>query len=256
MERDLTYELQQIGLDKSQAAVYLSALELGPSPVQRIAQRAKVPRATTYLVLDELKKKGLVSTYEQGKKTYYNAQHPSQLEEYLKKQESELLIRQKTLESLVPELERRGQFPESVRPKVRFYEGRDAFPAYRRDLLVKRSGQKEVFSVLNIDGLKKLIGDLDFLTGKRVKEGVKSRVIYVDPNKEYSNFDNKEALRIGKEINGSNYPIPADISIIGGSVGLMPYGDPFRAVIIDDPDIAKALISIFELAWAGTDSKK
>jgi sugar-specific transcriptional regulator TrmB len=256
MERNLIYELQQIGLDKSQAAVYLAALELGPSPVQKIAQRGKVPRATTYLVLDELKKKGLVSTYEQGKKIYYNAQHPSQLEGYLKKQESELQIRQKSLESLIPELEQRGQFPESVRPRVKYYEGKESFPAFRRDLLVKRSGQKEVFSVLNIDGLKKVIGNLDILTSQRVKEGVRSRVIFVDPNREYSVFNNQADLRMGREVDSSKFPVPADISIIGDSIGFMPYGNPFRAVIIDDPDIAKALKTIFELAWMGTDSKK
>jgi len=251
MERNLVYELQQMGLDKNEASVYLAALELGPSPVQKIAQRARVPRATTYLVLDELKKKGLTSTYEHGKKIYFTAQNPSQLEGYLKKQENELKVRQKTLESLVPELERRGQFPESVRPRVRYYEGKESFPAFRRDLLSKRSDEKEVYSLLNVEGLKKVVGDLGSLTNKRVKEGVKSRVIFNDPNKVYIKFDNEEELRVGKEVQESQFPVTADVSIIGSSVGLMPYGDPFRAVIIDDPDVAKTLVSLFELAWKG-----
>jgi len=251
MERNLIYELQQIGLDKSQAAVYLAALELGPSPVQRIAQRAKVPRATTYLVLDELKKKGLVSTYEQGKKIYYNAQHPSQLEGYLKKQESELQIRQKTLESLIPELEQRGQFPESVRPKVRYYEGKDAFSAYKRDLLKGRKDQKEVRSILDVDGLQNATGDIHSISKTRVQEHVRSRVLFVDKDMKFPDFNDPKILRDGIRISGEKFPLPADVSIIGDSVGLMSYNSPFRAVIIDDGDIAKALVSIFELAWLG-----
>jgi len=253
MERNFIYELQQIGLDKNQASVYLAALELGPSPVQKIALRARVPRATTYLVLDELKKKGLVSTYEQGKKEYYNAQHPSQLEGYLKKQESELLVKQKALESLVPELERRGQFPETLRPHVRYYEGKDAVAAYRKDILRDRKNQKVVRAILDTDGLKKIIGDLGDFAQRRVKENVRSRVIYVDPSGN-NPMNSEDVLREAKSASSENFPVPADVSIIGNSIGFMPYEEPYRAVIIDDAVIAQSLVSLFELAWKGAEA--
>ncbi len=256
MDRNFAYELQQIGLDKNEAAVYLAALELGPSPVQKIAQRARVPRATTYLVLDELKRKGLCSTYEQGKKVYYNAEHPSELEAYLKRQESELSVRKKTLESLVPELEKRGQFPESVRPRVRYYEGKDAVAVYRRDLMKARKGQKIVRGFTSIDGLEKIIGDLKSFSKQRVDEGVGSRTIYADPNNLYPKADNPDELREAKEVDPKQYPILADVGIIGDFVGFMPYEEPYRAVVIEDPIIARTIASLFELAWKGSGEKK
>ena len=67
MANNLELELQHIGLNEREAKVYLAALELGPSPVQKIAQRAGIPRATVYLVLDDLRSKGFVTTYDEGK---------------------------------------------------------------------------------------------------------------------------------------------------------------------------------------------
>lgn len=256
MEKNLTYELQQMGLEKSEAVIYMASLELGPSPVQRIAQRGKVPRATTYLILEELKKKGLVATHEHGKKTYFTAQHPSQLEGLLKAQENELAIRKKTIETLVPELEQRGQFAESVRPRVRYYEGKESFPAFRRDLLSKRKDQKLVRGILTMEKISQIVGNMGEFAKKRTSEGVASRSIYVSENSVVLPENDVETKRQSVKIDGKVSPIPADISIIGDCVGLMPYGDPFRAVIIEDKDIADAMVSVFELAWKGAEAEK
>ncbi|MBI3251348.1 MAG: TrmB family transcriptional regulator, partial [Candidatus Andersenbacteria bacterium] len=59
--------LKHLGLKDKEAAVYLAALQLGPSPVQNIARRANVVRATTYVILEDLQKKGLVTHYKEGK---------------------------------------------------------------------------------------------------------------------------------------------------------------------------------------------
>lgn len=81
-------DLTKLGLSDKEAAVYLAALALGAGPVQPIARRAQVARATTYLVLESLMKRGLVTQYEEGKKTVFVAEPPQQLAQLLEKQES------------------------------------------------------------------------------------------------------------------------------------------------------------------------
>ena len=61
-------ELTNLGLKDKEASVYLSCLELGPSPVQPIARKAKVVRATTYVILESLMNMGLVTKFKEGKK--------------------------------------------------------------------------------------------------------------------------------------------------------------------------------------------
>lgn len=76
---DLAKTLTQIGLTESQAKVYLACLQLGQSSVMRIAHTARLKRPSVYLILDDLKKMGLVSTVEHEKKHTYYAEAPKRL---------------------------------------------------------------------------------------------------------------------------------------------------------------------------------
>lgn len=83
-------ELKHLGLKDKEAAVYVAALQLGPSPVQVIARKAKVVRATTYVILEDLLKKGLVTSYKEEKKTLFSAEPPRQLMRLIEIEEEQL----------------------------------------------------------------------------------------------------------------------------------------------------------------------
>ena len=72
----LEKDIEKLGLSEKEAKVYLASLELGPSPVQVISQKSKVNRATTYVVIDSLMAMGLMSTYDEGKKTFFTSESP------------------------------------------------------------------------------------------------------------------------------------------------------------------------------------
>lgn len=74
-------ELQEIGLDKKEAAIYLAGLELGETTVQRIAQKARVNRTTAYRILEILREKGLISSYKKKGGTVIYAENPKKLYE-------------------------------------------------------------------------------------------------------------------------------------------------------------------------------
>ena len=65
---ELKKELEHLGLSDKEARVYLAALEMGPSPVQDISHKAHVNRATTYVMIESLAARGLMSTFQKGKK--------------------------------------------------------------------------------------------------------------------------------------------------------------------------------------------
>ena len=100
----LDKELQKLGLSDKEAKVYLSSLELGPSPVQVIAQKAGVNRATTYVMIESLIGRGLMSSFEKGKKRFFTAESPDQLMTLLKKEEAEVGTKIKQLGDMIPEL--------------------------------------------------------------------------------------------------------------------------------------------------------
>ncbi|OHE33815.1 MAG: hypothetical protein A3J94_16070 [Syntrophus sp. RIFOXYC2_FULL_54_9] len=63
---ELKKQLEHLGLSDKESKVYLAALELGPTPVQDISHKAHVNRATTYVMIESLSARGLMSTFQKG----------------------------------------------------------------------------------------------------------------------------------------------------------------------------------------------
>src|SRR3989344_6823911 len=213
---NLELELQKVGFDAREASVYLASLELGPSPVQKIAQRAGIPRATVYLVLDDLQNKGVVTTYEEGKKTYYVAEPPQHIADLVDENEIRVKQQKDTLKSLIPELTSRGQFEKGEKPMVKYYEGAQAVGVFMKDLLSGHEG--EGLGIINLDKaintLEQVNFPIDKVRERRKKNKIKSRVIYTNnSNKPISNYSVPDTQ--AKFVPVDLYPIDADINIRG-----------------------------------------
>ncbi len=64
--------LQQLGLKKPEADVYLASLRLGEATAHEIAHEAKLPRTTAASILDRLKEEGFVTIRtHRGKRVYW-----------------------------------------------------------------------------------------------------------------------------------------------------------------------------------------
>ena len=71
--------LEQLGLNEKEAKVYLACLQLGKAAVLLIAKKAALKRPNTYLILEALSAKKLISIVIEGKKKYYTAESPTKL---------------------------------------------------------------------------------------------------------------------------------------------------------------------------------
>ncbi len=249
MAQDIELELQRVGLSDREAKVYLAALELGPSPVQKIAQRASIPRATVYLVLDELRAKGFVNTYNEGKKTFFVAESPDRLSNLLDERENEIKRQRAAIKQLIPNLMSRGQFKKGERSLVSFYEGPKALKALIRDNLRNAAGGEALGFFSHDDAesmLEKMGVTWDDLVHWRKRDKINRRIIYTwrqkEPPKEHH-------VKNAKYIPFEDFPCAADISIVANRVAFVPYNDPIRAVAIEDEAVASALRAVFEALW-------
>lgn len=91
-------KLEQLGLTKKQAKIYLACLELGSGTAQQIAEKARLPKSTVYDIMNSLISNGLVHTYRKGKKKYFSAADPELLQDKLKRQKQ-------ALDEIFPELQ-------------------------------------------------------------------------------------------------------------------------------------------------------
>ena len=72
-------ELQKLGLDKNEARIYLAALELGQSSVQKLAEKVEMSRPTVYRILESLQKKELIEKIDHKKGGSVNPKSPDEL---------------------------------------------------------------------------------------------------------------------------------------------------------------------------------
>src|SRR5665647_1274883 len=80
---EMAAKLQSIGLTDKESRVYVAALFLGPSSVQKIAEQAGINRPTAYDILDQLGDYGLMSQSIENKKSVYVAEGPDAIERWL-----------------------------------------------------------------------------------------------------------------------------------------------------------------------------
>ena len=66
-----TKELEAIGLTEKESVVYVALLSLGTGTAYRIAEECSVKKPTVYVILEDLRKKGLVLKVPHAKKALF-----------------------------------------------------------------------------------------------------------------------------------------------------------------------------------------
>lgn len=238
--------LNQLGLDYKEDDVYLALLELGTASVHEIAIKAGIKRTTTYDVLDNLIKKGLVGQTQKGKKRLFYAEEPEKLNVLLWEKQSKLIEAMPLLKSLYN--------TAGSKPKIRYFEGKEGLKQVYRDTL-NYQGELVAFITENI------INDLgrDFAEeyiAKRKKANIAARVIAPDTteHREYKNKD-KEFLKQTRLVPKDKFPFTIEMNIYGNKIAFMSFKETL-GIIIESNEIANNMKLLFELAWKGAKQEK
>jgi len=236
-------ELVNLGLNEKEAKVYLASLELGKSSVQKIAQKAGVKRVTTYVVINNLVKKGLISNYHEGKKQYFYAEDPEKLTILFSNQEQELKRKQNYLKKLLPELKAIDTSKED-KPTVRYFEGKEGLRAMAGEWLFDNK-DKTAKMIYSYDLLKKIFSEEEIISlrNKRQNKGIKVRSIINDNNDELESDAERYILPSKK------YPITSDIAFFNNKVRIATQKKPIVGLIIENKEITNTLKLLFDLAW-------
>lgn len=244
----LENELRKFGLSDKEARVYLSSLQLGKSPVQEIARQARVNRATTYIIIDSLTKKGLMTSFDQGKKTYFTAESPERLLSQIRVMEQELREKEREFSRYLPDLMGLYESADN-KPKVKYYEGVEGLKAVQEEYLKVKS--KKIYNISNIDDFFGTIPTvLNDYVPRRIKKGISSKLIYISkigPNEKIETNPNE--LRESRFIPFEEVPFEADITIFDDKISLESFDGKIVAVLIESKVIAKSMKAIFDYLW-------
>ena len=95
-----TATLENIGLTRNQAEVYLALLKLGSATAQQVIKESGLHRSPVYDALEKLQEQGLVSSVVKDFKQYFQAVSPKKLYSYLEEKKQELTEAMPELEKL------------------------------------------------------------------------------------------------------------------------------------------------------------
>ncbi len=122
-----TRQLTKLGLTDAESQIYTSVLKLGTCTVRHIARECGFHRTNIYDILEQLKEKGLISFFKEGKTTKFSATSPNNFYELLREQKE-------VLDSIFPELEKaHAQTTDSV--QVQVYKGEEGMKASFREIV-------------------------------------------------------------------------------------------------------------------------
>lgn len=250
MDQLLT-ELKHLGLSEKEAQVYLSALELGPAPVQDISHKAKVNRATTYVMIEALSARGLMSTFVKGKKRFYVPESPERLLSILRIQQKELEEKhdefQKTLPMLLALFNAEG-----AKPQIRYLEGLEGLKTLR-ETFEKMEG--EFVQIVPYDDVllaQEILQDLERHARELHAAKTPHRVLAVMEHPDRSKIPHVGDGEV-RIVSTKDFPMHGEITVRGNHVFLFSYKSAMLAVVIISKEIADAVRGLFNLAWKGAE---
>ena len=241
---EITDVLNQIGLNEKESQVYLGLLELGTATVHPIATKAGIKRPTTYLILEDLQKKGLVSVVPREKKAMYTAESPEKLLNDLSK-------KQELVKRFLPNMLALYN-TKKEKPQIQLFEGKEGvaevykkvFASPAADFFCTLSGVMGVFPEIP-DDLKKLA-----LAKKiKVRELVTQELHDLAHARTMPQHDFYENRFVPK-----NMQFLTDNVFFQDSVAFFSYSPYLFSVVITSKGVVTSLKTLFEMAWQAAEN--
>lgn len=240
--------LVKLGLSETETNVYLAMLKLGADTVQHIAREARISRTAAYEIISALEKKGLASTFIQGKRKHFVAEDPEKLEGYFSARLQDTERELRAFSRVLPEM--RLLQGGGDKPRVRFYKGQEGVRALFRDLAAVEP--KEVLEYTNVDAVYQALDD-KILKQEQTHidyDKIKTRVLF--KGKRRSNSPKVEHRELKDDVLG----FEGNIWIYGNRVSFTHFNSKVEVVIIDNQIFADTLRSMFMAVWDSNMAKR
>jgi sugar-specific transcriptional regulator TrmB len=244
-------ELKNLGLPEKEAKVYLAALELGQSTVQKIAEKAKVNRATTYVIIETLIQKGLMSSVYEDKKQFFYAESPEKLNLLFREQAMEIQRKQEYLDKILPNL-KALKANDKEGPVVRYFEGKEGMRAIAEEIFDFKNGDEKLRMIYSYDLLLKMFTEEEVVEMRKRRQSKKINAVIITNDDKNRLKTDAEVIRIPSK----EYKIFSDVAIFGNKIRIISQSGPSNGVIIENKEIANTFKILYDLALKQLRSEK
>ena len=225
-------KLEKLGLTKSESIIYSAMLKIGVSTVRDISKESGFHRTNIYDILEQLKEKGLITFFKEGKVSKYKVSDPQNLYAYLKEKEE-------LLNSLFPEIEKLHNVSNDL-VQVEIYKGTEGMKSAWRDMIKEK---KEIYGF----GVKgQLREKLPLFAEQWLRDAKNNKIKYYGIYTERGNLPDyfTEIRYVSKELSG-----PVAVFIYGNKVNINIWDPSLVAILITSELVASMYKKHFQLLW-------
>ena len=236
--------LQTLGLNEKESAVYMALLQLGRASAYSVSEKSGLKKPTTYVVLEELIKKGLARRVPRVKKQLYMAQSPEQA--FGVAEEKLALAKQK-----LPELAALAK-GESTKVHTLYFEGVNGIKQLMEYRLKEMKGEEMVgFWATDAHVDPELTRYFTDEWGPKMnKLNITMRgVVPDDPALAPYREADAQYGREMKVLPVDEYSSEIAIDVLGDVVRIQDYKN-LQGVALENADFAKTMREIFEMVWS------
>jgi len=249
---DITLEplFSALGLSEKESRLYRILLEIGEGTPSAITHKSGLKRGITYVLLYQMEKRGLITTFKKDKKTHFRLESPYKLKELINDKRKEVEQVEKSLETILPQLT--SQYKMAIgKPTIRYFEGKEGLAEIFKDIYAPK--EDTVYGAIEpslIDQVFPGFSESELVPSRqKTKLQVKCLFSDTDFGKKLHGGD-KEAYRESILVDKDKYPMPAEIEVYDHKVALLSFRkDDFLGLIIENEDIAILLKSVFRFLF-------
>ena len=242
---DMEDLLIKVGLNESQAKVYLHLLGGSPSTPPLISKALKITRTNTYKVLDGLVEVGLVSKAEINKKLTYRAEDPAALSSLVAEERNKVIALEHSVKEALSDL--RKQFKKnSAQGNVSLLKGRqNVITSYVQQASI---GQPIFFIKSRVDNPVlgfNAMNQIRLLTRSRnqPRYGITHDAPDASKNPELDKRSNLIRTWIGTE----DYTAPVEWTVSGDELNMVVFDSQPYVIQIKDSLVSDAFLQMWRL---------
>lgn len=238
--------LHLLGLSTGEITVYMTALQLGPEPVQTIAKKSELSRVTVYSAIESLTKLGLMTSVEKGKKLVYAAEPPERILSLAETRLNSLQTVTREIKSNIDELK---MMQTGDKPVVKMFEGLEAFSAIQEDVLKSKATQICEFG--NLDEIDRVYPYekqvyTKYLDTLAKRNKTMRRLVYLSKiHTPRTTEDNKQIVYLDE----SKFNFFGDLFFYDDTVWISSFKNQQVTVMIKNQEIKDTLQATFEIIW-------
>lgn len=240
-----THALQELGLSKQEADIYLTLLRLGPSPASAIAKELTIKRTTVYAILNPMTARGLVQIYAKNNKRLFRAQKPQNVAALFEK-------KLEAFAELIPQLSKLQKAQQPV-AGIRFIETKKELETFYT-VTLKEYRNRE-YRVIGSTTAWENINPEFFqqMRAFRSKANIRTKLLLTSDSRSINPTD-KKLLREFKYL-PAKYAFKSTIDIFDDKILIIGPDQTGLAVVLEIPSMVDIFKSLFQIIWDTTPAK-